>query len=108
MHLYRPVDPFGPNQEIDVAAGEVWYAPGNQINILNTTALKQIPVENNSYGVFHDLGTISRSTNEPALWTQIAAENQRVGVVPRPQIPLFEARAIEFEPADVTHEDYLQ
>ena len=37
-----------------MAAGEVWYAPGNQINILNATALKQIPVGNNSYGVFHN------------------------------------------------------
>jgi hypothetical protein len=98
--------PWGPSQEIDVAAGETWYAPTSQGNQLMMTANKQIPVVNNSFATFHDLGPISRTTDEEPRYTQIAAVN--IGtIVPRAHIPQFEAAAIEERTLDTTHSDYL-
>jgi hypothetical protein len=101
----------GPHQEIDVAAGEVWFAPRTQGNSLSATANKQIPVENSpgtfTFGLLHDLGAISRTMEAPAQWAQIQAVNKGVGLVPKPQVPLYEAQVIDFEPSDSTHEDYL-
>lgn len=99
--------PSGHSNEVDVAAGDVWYAPTTQGNLLMATAQKHIPVENDGWATFHDLGAISRTTDDPAQWARIRAENKGVGIIPRPQVPLYEARVIDFEPVDSTHEDYI-
>jgi hypothetical protein len=98
--------PGGPHQIINVAAGEVWYAPANQGKTLRAALNKQIPVEKDTYGVFHDMGAISRSTDEQAQWVRIAAVNKGLGIVVRPQVPDYEIQPITAKTLDTTNEDY--
>jgi hypothetical protein len=104
------VGPSGPNVEVTVPAGEVWYAPTSQGNSLKAAAQKNIPVEKDSYDLFHDLASISRTTDDQPLWTQIAAVNKGIYIsemMIKPQLPLFETQVITGKTVDTTHEDYF-
>ena len=99
--------PVGQSQEIDVAAGEVWYAPRSEMNQLMGTSLREVQMEGDSCNPFLDLGTISRSTDEPAHWAKIRTVNKGTGIVPRLCAPHYKAQPSTFEPTETTHEDFL-